>query len=502
MACSAVALASCVATPSGPPPGTTNSSSTIPSGDTATRHLSVEDVNNLTIPLGDGTSATLHNGVAKVSYGGASADTYHVAGFFAEGDLNADGRPDAAFVLADDSAGSGNFFHVVVALGTESGLKALPPVLLGDRVPVEKLAMTGSAATATFLDRGDETPMTSVDKRTVVTLAASGGTLRETSRKSEPLSSWPLPAPNPVADKVTATSSPTTVSRTLDYGQSQSFQFPASAGQQLRVTLDAPLGLFLSVRDLTGRQLTSSTDRITTYSGTVPATGTVVIDVASLNGSSSSFKLTFSLSDAKASTPAPKPAVVTTPPAPAKASGKVMYLTFDDGPNPPYTSQILKVLDKYNAKATFFVLGQQVQSYPSLVSAEVAAGHTLGNHTWDHQSLAGMSQAQFNKEVLETKRLLGSRGTSCLRPPYGARDSFTSRYAAQAGYSLQFWDIDTRDWSRPGVNKIVNTVVSQARPGAVVLMHDGGGNRTQSVAALDQILTKLTAQGWRFPALC
>jgi peptidoglycan/xylan/chitin deacetylase (PgdA/CDA1 family) len=180
---------------------------------------------------------------------------------------------------------------------------------------------------------------------------------------------------------------------------------------------------------------------------------------------------------------------------------KVAYLTFDDGPDPANTKAVLDRLATYGASATFFVVGENALKYPDLVDEEVADGDIVGNHTWNHAKLVGLDQARFDAQVLTTKRLLGSRGSDLLRPPYGAFDPLTAAYAQADGYRVQLWDVDTQDWDRPGVSKIVQNVLTTIHPGAVILMHDGGGDRSQTVAALDQILRTLTGQGWRFLAL-
>jgi peptidoglycan/xylan/chitin deacetylase (PgdA/CDA1 family) len=182
--------------------------------------------------------------------------------------------------------------------------------------------------------------------------------------------------------------------------------------------------------------------------------------------------------------------------------GGAVYLTFDDGPLPPYTREMLDLLAQFDARVTFFVLGQNARTYEELLQAAYQSGHTLGNHTWTHRSLVGISQEEFNGELLQTAAVLGPSAAPCLRPPYGATDSFTRAYAAELGYEVIMWNVDTLDWTRPGPGVIVSTVMEQVYPGAIVLMHDGGGDRTQTVAALEQVLRELTSQGYTLEALC
>ncbi|WP_084310877.1 polysaccharide deacetylase family protein, partial [Phycicoccus elongatus] len=189
------------------------------------------------------------------------------------------------------------------------------------------------------------------------------------------------------------------------------------------------------------------------------------------------------------------------PPAPAPPAppGSVLHLTFDDGPDPTWTPQVLSVLAKHNAHATFFVLGRAAGAHPGLVADERAAGHSVGNHTTTHPDLTKLSVADITSQWQRTANVIG--GTPCARPPYGAVNATVRQVTTGLGYRVQLWDIDTRDWSRPGADVITQRIVDGARPGAVVLLHDGGNDRSQTVAALDAALTRLDAAGWRYEAI-
>jgi peptidoglycan-N-acetylglucosamine deacetylase len=185
----------------------------------------------------------------------------------------------------------------------------------------------------------------------------------------------------------------------------------------------------------------------------------------------------------------------------------IAYFTFDDGPNGSYTQQMLDVLKQYNAHATFCVVGYEVAPGRDVVRAETTSSHYICDHTWDHKSLDGLSQDEFIQEVNSTRQaILQAAGdlftldkdVRILRPPYGATDGNTRQYAADQGYDVLLWDVDPQDWSRPGVDAIVNNVLTYTFPGAVILMHDGGGERSQSVAALQQILQVLSQLGYVF----
>ncbi|GAA2124417.1 polysaccharide deacetylase family protein [Glycomyces algeriensis] len=189
-------------------------------------------------------------------------------------------------------------------------------------------------------------------------------------------------------------------------------------------------------------------------------------------------------------------------PAPAAAddpwNGQI-FLTFDDGPGGAYTDDILEVLEANNAKATFFLLGQNAQRDPARVDAILDGGHTLGNHTWDHPDMTTLTRAQMDSQIGRTQNLLESHGAevNCFRPPYGAHNTTVNQAITAAGLQRQLWNEDTRDWDRPGVDAIVNVLLG-ATPGDVVLMHDGGGDRSQTVEALEIALPQLAAKGYKF----
>ena len=190
---------------------------------------------------------------------------------------------------------------------------------------------------------------------------------------------------------------------------------------------------------------------------------------------------------------------------PPSGGGLFVYLTFDDGPSAPFTGQVLDLLARFNAKGTFFALGTNAQTMPELTRRAALEGHSFGNHTMSHGSLQGIDHDAFFNEVTAAQsvidELVGAASTRCLRPPYGATDSFTRAYAAELGYAVVLWDVDPRDWARPGVDKIVSSIVEGSGPGRIILMHDGGGDRTQTVAALEQVLIQLSDQGYAFEPL-
>lgn len=187
-----------------------------------------------------------------------------------------------------------------------------------------------------------------------------------------------------------------------------------------------------------------------------------------------------------------KPPTPADPPAPA-SRGKVIYLTFDDGPDPEWTPQILQLLTENHATATFFDIGENVVGHQYLVRDIRAQGSQVGNHTWDHPSLPGLTNSQITRELDRTDHIQGV--ARCVRPPYGATNNRVNALIRARGQRVELWNVDTRDWARPGVAAIVQQLLD-ARSGSTVLMHTGGGNRSETVAALRYALPKLRAEGF------
>lgn len=186
------------------------------------------------------------------------------------------------------------------------------------------------------------------------------------------------------------------------------------------------------------------------------------------------------------------------------AGRKVIALTFDDGPG-PYTPQVLAVLRRYGVPATFFEVGTEVVKYPQYTKLLAGAGYPVEDHSWSHPDLAAVPVREFPYQVDRTQqeiRSLTGRTPTCVRPPYGSFDTTVLDQIGVRGLTTMNYSIDPRDWSRPGTAAIVRAVVGAAFPGAVVDLHDGGGSRGQTVAALPQIITTLQSRGYRFVPLC
>ena len=198
--------------------------------------------------------------------------------------------------------------------------------------------------------------------------------------------------------------------------------------------------------------------------------------------------------------PEPKPAPAPAPaaPTPAPTTGnKVIALTFDDGPG-PYTEKLLDILDKYDAKATFFLIGSKVSGQASVVRNIQARGHQLGNHSWSHPELPKLSVDQIAGEIDRTNEAIRQATgvkPSILRPPYGAVNGVVLEQLRLRNMSSILWSVDTRDWADRNSQIVCSRAVAGARPGAVILMHD---IHQTSVNAVPCILSSLKQQGYSF----
>lgn len=181
---------------------------------------------------------------------------------------------------------------------------------------------------------------------------------------------------------------------------------------------------------------------------------------------------------------------------------KIIAITFDDGPDSTYTPQILNILRQYNAEATFFMIGFRVKRNPYLIDQVLKEGHEIGNHTMNHLYARSATGQKLENDILEGKRYLQKWVDKPLlfRPPGGYINESVFTTATEAGYEIVLWSWhqDPRDWSSPGKDKIVNHVLNNAKSGDIVLLHDGGGDRSQTVEALKEILPALQKQGYRF----
>lgn len=186
------------------------------------------------------------------------------------------------------------------------------------------------------------------------------------------------------------------------------------------------------------------------------------------------------------------------------APSDAIALTIDDGPSPVYTPQLLALLRKYDIQATFNVIGSQAHSYKDVIRQIAADGHMVANHTMTHpQPLSKRTKAQIEAEIANAQSVIVDAGAptpTLFRSPGG--DWSTEIFAATAKYGMIpiDWDVDPRDWSRPGVAHITQKLMA-ARPGDILLCHDGGGDRTQTLESLKSVLPALKAKGFTFVRL-
>ncbi len=181
------------------------------------------------------------------------------------------------------------------------------------------------------------------------------------------------------------------------------------------------------------------------------------------------------------------------------ARKREVALSFDDGPS-IYTPRILRVLSRTHTPATFFVIGKEVKLYPRFVRDEVQEGSQVGDHTETHPFMSLLPAAAQQAEVVDAANAIHAAGApypSLWRPPYGAFNQTTLAILRSRRMLMTLWTVDTSDYIRPGRAKIAYVALSGARPGTIILMHDGGGDRSETVAALPRIIAALKRRGYR-----
>ena len=204
-------------------------------------------------------------------------------------------------------------------------------------------------------------------------------------------------------------------------------------------------------------------------------------------------------------TPSPTPTPIPPPQVYLAAHGNPQLpeiaLTFDDGPSPGYTNNILAILEHYHIHATFFELGVWVQRYPDLSRDVLADGDVIGDHTWSHPDLTKLSNDQIIQQLSSTRDTIQQTTgmvVTLFRPPYDAYTFRVLDVAASLQFSTITWNVDPRDWSRPGTDAIIDRVLNATQNGSIILLHDGGGDRSQTVAALPSIIEQLQQRGYIF----
>jgi peptidoglycan/xylan/chitin deacetylase (PgdA/CDA1 family) len=187
-------------------------------------------------------------------------------------------------------------------------------------------------------------------------------------------------------------------------------------------------------------------------------------------------------------------------------SGKYVALTYDDGPNPPYTDEIVDYLHHEKVPATFFLVGMAVAKYPASVKREVDDGNAVGNHSWDHAHLVLETRRHIQRQIEMTDQAIfeaSGEHTKLFRPPFGARDYAVIQVAHDLGYQVIMWSVPlARDWERPAPQVIADRVTRRVTNGSIIVLHDGnkgiGGDREPTVEATKLIVQELRAQGYQF----
>ena len=180
---------------------------------------------------------------------------------------------------------------------------------------------------------------------------------------------------------------------------------------------------------------------------------------------------------------------------------KRIVLTFDDGPHPKQTLQILDLLDRYDIKATFFVIGVNVKNYPGIVAQVQARGHEIANHTSTHTHASRLDMSALRSEITECEQeVYMQTGKHCtlFRPPEGAMNDGMRKVVKELGYTSVLWTLDTRDWAHTPPDQISDYIIQNAKNGDIILMHDYIGANSPTLPALETFIPILLAQGFTF----
>jgi peptidoglycan/xylan/chitin deacetylase (PgdA/CDA1 family) len=183
----------------------------------------------------------------------------------------------------------------------------------------------------------------------------------------------------------------------------------------------------------------------------------------------------------------------------AHVDGKYIALTFDDGPHPKLTPKLLALLAARHIKVTFFLIGENVQSHPEIAKEEIAEGHEVGNHSWSHPNLRKLPEDKVRSEMQRTDDVIKAaigRSPTLMRPPYGELSATQGLWInKEFGYKIIRWDVDPLDWKDPGPSVVAARILSQTRPGSIILSHD---IHAGTVAAMPIVIDTLLAKGYKF----
>lgn len=184
-----------------------------------------------------------------------------------------------------------------------------------------------------------------------------------------------------------------------------------------------------------------------------------------------------------------------------KGPSKIVYFTFDDGPNSMNDPRLLRILAREQVPATFFVLGNLLAGDPGRATELWLAGHAVGNHTWAHPDLTFMSPLAIQHQFASTQRIMGPGAGPCMRPPYGATNATVVGVARGLGLKQVLWTVDPQDYAHQNAAYLTSYISSRVHDKAIVLMHDGGGPRGATTSAVKQLIPILRSRGYEFRTL-
>ncbi len=435
----------------------------------------------------------------------------------ARGDLNGDGVEDVVVYVEARFADLPEGNLLVPVVDTGEAFEVQPPVELGRHIIIDTIDIRHGAIEVSLFDRPPGEPLTVVTRRTTLSISP------DSAGAAEPAAAWIAtatriePINNVPALQITRPATPlafeldgigTVMSDRIELRERHRYVVHAAEHDVMVATLTAPAGVWLEARLGDGAALVPIAEQTQRFATHVPASGAWTVRVASSLPEPVDYRLSIDVFPAALgegiATRDPTgfwSSTHVSPPA-LPDDGPVVYLTFDDGPHPTYTPQVLDVLARHGARATFFVVGYLAERYPLLIQRIAHEGHTLANHSWQHESLARVSKTAFDRSVGRTQEILGPLATPCLRPPYYAIGKSTEEWSNELGLRLVGWSYSPRDWEQRPAQAIANGLVARSYPGAIILLHDGGGPRSATVRGLDMALERLSDRGFEFKPLC